>query len=358
MISKDTLKLEWIKQVSAENRRADKILVEKVIRALILLERLSQSGLSFVFKGGTAVMLLQGTPKRFSIDIDIVKPEKTEFDDICTKILKDKEFTRYELQSRNASSGIDKIHYKFFYAPICQTNLSEDNILLDIIVETSKYKNIEEINIDSPFVKQAGSPLKVKVPSREDIFADKLTAFAPNTTGIPYEKGGYSRAMEIIKQLYDIGSLFETIENLSVVEETFNKIVETEMRYRSIKGNAVVVLNDIFQTALCLSTKGSAGNGDFTALQKGVSQIKAYIYSETYHIEKAIVHASRIAYLVKLIEMKEKSFERFKTPEQILDWTIETPFDTKLNKLKRSNPEAFFYWYQAYLLKERGQGYS
>jgi predicted nucleotidyltransferase component of viral defense system len=31
-----------------------------------------ESGLPFIFKGGTAVMLLQKRPKRFSIDLDII----------------------------------------------------------------------------------------------------------------------------------------------------------------------------------------------------------------------------------------------------------------------------------------------
>lgn len=38
MIDKDKITLDWITKVSKENRNADKILVEKVIRALSLLE--------------------------------------------------------------------------------------------------------------------------------------------------------------------------------------------------------------------------------------------------------------------------------------------------------------------------------
>jgi hypothetical protein len=160
-------------------------------------------------------------------------------------------------------------------------------------------------------------------------------------------------AMEIIKQLYDIGNLFEEISDLTVVATTFNKIAQTELNYRGLAGKVAVVLDDITATALCLATRGSAGKGDFTALQNGISQIKAYIFSESYHIEKAIVHAARAAYCAKLIEMGEKTFARFTEASQIINWLIETPFDTKLNKLKKSNPEAFFYWYQVYLLENR-----
>ena len=42
----------------AKSQKADKILVEKVVRALMLLEGLAKSDLDFVFKGGTALMLL------------------------------------------------------------------------------------------------------------------------------------------------------------------------------------------------------------------------------------------------------------------------------------------------------------
>ncbi len=82
MISKDSLQPEWINQVAAQNRKADKILIEKVIRALLLLEGLVESGLPFILKGGTAVMMLQQRPKRFSIDLDIIVTEKADFE-VC-----------------------------------------------------------------------------------------------------------------------------------------------------------------------------------------------------------------------------------------------------------------------------------
>ena len=44
--------------------------------------------------------------------------------------------------------------------PRHQKNISEDNILLDILIEDSPYKNIIPTDIDSPFVKQAGAPVQ------------------------------------------------------------------------------------------------------------------------------------------------------------------------------------------------------
>jgi hypothetical protein len=50
MIAQKSITKEWIETV-AKSKKADKILVEKVIRALILLEGLTESGLNYVFKG-------------------------------------------------------------------------------------------------------------------------------------------------------------------------------------------------------------------------------------------------------------------------------------------------------------------
>jgi hypothetical protein len=353
MISNETLQPEWIKKVSAENRKADKILIEKVIRALLLLEGLAQTGLPFIFKGGSAVMLLQQNPRRFSIDVDIVVPVVVDVDALFAKLIEGKYFTRFEIQKRKASSEINKFHYKFFYNPAYQKNIPEDNILLDILIEKSPYKKIIPTDINLPFVQQAGSPVKVNIPCKEDILGDKLTAFAPDTTGIPYEKSGVSMAMEIIKQLYDIGNLFEEISDIKTVAETFKIIAQTEMKYRKLSGDVKIVLDDILATTLCLATRGKSGKGDFAALQNGISQIRAYIFSESYHIEKAIVHAARAAYLAKLIDSGAKKFVRFENAGQIIEWQIEAPQDTRLNKLKKTNPEAFFYWYQIYLLERK-----
>lgn len=65
MIKLETTTKERIEAI-AKSQKADKILVEKVVRALMLLEGLAKSDLDFVFKGGTALMLLFRSGKRLS----------------------------------------------------------------------------------------------------------------------------------------------------------------------------------------------------------------------------------------------------------------------------------------------------
>lgn len=351
MISKESLTLEWLAEVSAKNRKADKILVEKVIRALLLLEGLVKSDLKFVFKGGTALMLLMQSAKRLSIDIDIIVSKKQELDERFASILETQGFTRVELQKRKTATEIEKAHYKFYYVPVHKSNLEEDYVLLDILFEDPHYAKILDWPIDSSFVLQDGAPILVKLPSHEDILGDKLTAFAPNTTGIPYEKSGDLKTMEIMKQLFDIGSLLVPVNDIEIITKTFDIFAKTEIGYRKCDTDANGVLEDIYQTALCICTRGDEGNGKFDLLSKGINQVKSFIFSESYHIDRAIVDAAKAAYLATVVRYKHLKLEKYEDVAQVKELVIDTVY-AKVGKLKKGNPEAFFYWYQLSLIRK------
>ena len=352
MIDKEKITLKWIEKVSKANQNVDKILVEKVIRALLLLEGLVKKNLAFVFKGGTALMLHLNSAKRLSIDIDIIMPEKPDnLNESLDKVAAEQSFLRKEEQKRETKTKIDKAHYKFFYAPLHKSRKDEEHVLLDILFEAVQYQKLEEILIQSLFVPETDAPLTVKSPCLEDITGDKLTAFAPNTTGIPYFKKEDSMSMEIIKQLYDIGNLADNVSDIETIKLTFKTFATTELSYRDLENlTEQDVIEDIFQTAICIVTRGADGKGNFDELQKGIQRISRFVFSESYHIEKAIVHASKAAYLSILIRNDATKIEKFSNPIQMEEWTIGEPMNTKLNKLKKSNPEAFFYWYKIYEL--------
>lgn len=352
MIDNKSLEIEWLERVSKHNNKVDKILVEKVIRAMMLLEGLSKSGLDFVFKGGTSLMLLLSSLKRLSIDIDIIVEDRFDFETIFNNILNKYGFTRFDESERKTDYKIKKTHYKLFYNPSYKTSQAEEYILLDVLFEKNHYKNLKEISILSPFVKITGEANKVKIPSANELLGDKLTAFAPNTTGVPYKKAGKNRSLEIIKQLYDIGCLFDKFDSLPEVSEIFVALSEIEADYRNMQLEPVDVLEDIYGTSLCIVTRGRNGKGDFNILAEGIKSIKSYIFSEPYNIDRAIIGASKAAYLSALLKQNQTECVKYDAPLKIKEWIIEQPFDTKLNKLKKSNPEAFFYWYQIYdLLK-------
>jgi hypothetical protein len=352
MISDKCTLNNWILEASAKNRKADKVLVQKLIRALILLEGLKESGLGFVFKGGTALMLMLDITRRLSIDIDIIVADKTiEIEKILNDIAIKKGFTKMKPIQREAITGIEKAHYEFFFPCSIRTN-NEDYVLLDILFEKVHYNSLITTPIQSSFIALDGDPLEVKTPDFNNIMGDKLTAFAPNTTGIPYFKKEKSMGQEIMKQLYDIGNIFDRIDDVSVVKQVFNNFAKVELGYRNLSNDVNLVMDDIIENCLSISLRISVGKANFEVLQLGIKQVGSYIFSESYYIEKATIHAARTAYLVALFKT-DTELIRYDNRIDMTSWQVEQPNNTKLNKLKKTNPEAFYYWFQYYSLQVR-----
>lgn len=347
MIHPESRSIEWIEKVANKNNIKDIALVEKTIRAFSLLEALSRSGCPFLFKGGTALMLHLGSTKRLSIDIDIICPPGTRIEDYLDQYCEEYGFFEVKLVERISRTDIPKQHAKFYYQVAYFGGAHEDKILLDVLFEDTHYQNIVSLPIESPFIKSEGEPIMVNVPSHEDLLGDKLTAFAPHTTGIPFYKGEKNCSMEINKQLFDIGSLFDLAKNISTTSATFQKFSKVELAYRKLDvQNTQQVLDDIFQTSLCIATRGFVNPEDYKILQEGIIKVRSFIHSEKYTIESAITNASKVAYLCKLIEHGITEVKHFDNGEinNLANAKLSTSSLTKLNKLKKTNIEAFFYW--------------
>ncbi len=190
-------------------------------------------------------------PKRLSIDIDIILTNrKADLNNLFTELIAAANFTRFEEQERKVSSSIEKAHYKFFNEPLHKTHFEEEYILLDILYEVNHYPSLTTYPVQSLFLQMEGAPMNITAPTPEGLLGDKLTAFAPETTGIPYEKHGNSMSMEIIKQLYDIGNLFDVASDMDIIKQAFSVIAEVELKYRNHEDKTVQdVLEDIYQAA-------------------------------------------------------------------------------------------------------------
>lgn len=106
------------------------------------------------------------------------------------------------------------------------------------------------------------------------------------------------------------------------------------------------VLEDTRQACYVLAER-DAKSEDFKQLQLGIRNFTNFTI-DRFNIDEAITAAAKVAYLTKLIQSDEPiKIEQFKNPIEIKDWIIENPQYNKLNKLKKNNPEAFYYWYKA-----------
>lgn len=356
MIDERSRSREWILESCKVNKVNDPILMEKTIRAFSLLEALAKSGCPFLFKGGSALMLQLGCTQRLSVDIDVVCPPGTDVVEYLKPYAAEYGFGEIVSVERLSRSHVPKTHAKCYYQVSYVTNRAQENVLLDVLYEDNWYTRIEQLPIESPFLLTEGEPLTVSLPSKEDLLGDKLTAFAPNTTGIPYIKRTLGKdgsieerhcGMEIIKQLFDVASLFDRIDDLSVVRETFSKIAPMELEYRGLdRNNLQAVLDDIYRTAelVCTGVYTKDQSFEFKELLGGVRRIRDLIISENFNQYSAIVAASKAAYLSLLLGEGINTLNRFDSTIDLRNVRLESPLNPVVNKIKSLKPEAFWYW--------------
>ncbi|PZX57828.1 nucleotidyl transferase AbiEii/AbiGii toxin family protein [Algoriphagus chordae] len=350
---------EWLERFKKQkdHKRIDKIILEKMIYALHLLERLKNNGLDFVFKGGTSLVLLLETGNRFSIDIDIIsKPDQKELEGILQKVIDSSNFTSVELdEHRSYKPGVPKAHYKFKFDSGKQ---GSGTILLDVLLEDSIYPDVVEKPVITKWIETEDETM-VTMPSIDSITGDKLTAFAPNTIGIPYFKGKDQQpfSMEICKQLFDLSKLFENIQNMEVVAASFQVFAEHEIAYRKngnpeAKLTPEMVLQDTIDTCIILA-KRHGGNDDekakFKELQKGIIAFgTGFLMEENFRIDDAVPASARIAYLVAKIKVNDLSPIIYYEGQDIKGMTIEDQDWNFLNRLKKQpDKSSFFYWFKA-----------
>lgn len=349
MIKAHCFTQEWINSFKQQKhlKRINPPILEKMIHALSLLQQLKAHGLNFTFKGGTSLVLLLAKTRRFSIDIDIITHQRREdVEIILDKVVANSHFINWNLQDRRSyKDGVPKAHYEFDYES--SLNQSAHFILLDILFEKTDYPRLLAAPIQSEWI-DSEEVLAVNVPSIESILGDKLTAFAPNTVGILY---GKDKEQEIIKQLFDIGCLFDEAENVEEITMSFEKIGVKEIKYRELEIGLSDILDDIFTTSLLIAkrTKNTEepDKTRFAELNKGIRRFEGFLIAENFKIEDAILAAGKAAYLAQKIKINDHSALEKYYNQDISNLEISGELNF-LNKLKKSRDKAaFFYWYKA-----------
>lgn len=330
--------------------RMDKQLVQKQIASLALVFQLRNSGLDFIFKGGTSLLCLIKPPVRLSLDVDIVVTGGTNIYPFLNFAVQHFPFTRFEEDVRTSPGRIPKSHFRFYFNSFLNEQ-TEENIVLDILYEENVYTKVAFSEIPSDFIVTVDAPLTVVTPTIDAILGDKLTAFAPNTTGIPFKRGERDMSMEIIKQLYDIGQLFDRCEDISIIRSTFFEICKKEIEYRNLDTiTNLDVLDDIF--SISLKIVGRDGDDPvFLELLTGINRLKSYIINRRFHLDYAVTVGGKAAYLSRLLYFNSSEIQHFSSPQANFGMAFTEPEYLRFNKLRKSNPEAFFYWYQALNLK-------
>jgi len=363
MIDIKSLTTDWL--ATKRNKYSkDPGLMESMVYALYLLEQLKLTGLDFVFKGGTSLILLMDQPKRFSVDIDvIISPsiKREDLENYLSQIIGTSVFTRMELDERRSYKvGISKAHYKFIFISGFAIRNKDGNvisnpereILLDIHFIENQYPTLVNTPIKTEWLIQKGEPVSVKTPDINSIAGDKLTAFAPNTTGILY---GTEKQKEIVKQLFDVGCLFDLLTDLEVFRKSFLDCVKNEISFRPERKivSAEQVLNDIIETAILIAKRDALkldeDKSKFAEISTGINQFGHFVYVGKFGMMEAQVASSKAVYLAAIILTDFKgTLVRFSPAIPLNEYLITQTEYNFLNKRLKfvAQGEALFYWFQ------------
>ena len=308
---------EFIISRAGSNIEKKKI-YEKVVYAFYLLEKLANLKYDFVFKGGTSLMLLLKTFNRFSVDIDVLmNPEDQE--GICADIysLKDQKFIRVEEDIRK-TSDIIKRHFKFYFKSLYETGdgNNETYVLLDIVFDDMKYVELSKYKINSCFVETDDPYVEVNIPSIDEMLGDKLTAFAPNTIGVLYKRPNQRRSkhIEIIKQLYDVSKLYDKMNDLELVKQTYITVANVQIKNRGLSLTYKDTLKDTVETCKFIITqnKNNTDKENYAILKKGYDGFKNYTVDE-FRFSNFITSAVK-AYILSIRLLYEGDFSKKEKP--------------------------------------------
>lgn len=343
MIDRQSFSREWILKQRERYLKADPLLIERQIYAFELLGLLAASGKPFVFKGGTALLLLLPTARRLSIDIDIVGD--FSLDELKT-LLAGSVFVRV-IEDERESHGIPKRHFKHYY--VSAIDGRETYVLLDVLYSPNGYPALKSVSIMNDLF-AVDTKRSVMTPTINGITGDKLTAFAPHTLGVPYGKG---KSMEIIKQLFDLGELFGHVDDFSELSSAYKSIWHQESRFQDKNITLSQTLDDTIDTGLILSQaklKGALESAELEELLQGISQLKSYFLGTKFNIDDARVAAAKAALLAAILRSERlpaKIDDVRYSPSRIneIEPVVLAGRFQILNKLKSLTPEAFYYWW-------------
>lgn len=336
MLTKENFKESHIRMLQQESKK-DPALLERAIFAFGLLEAIRQVGMPFIFKGGTCLLLLLKHPMRLSTDIDIMVAPDTDVDSYISQAATIFPFIRCEEQVRIGRNQIEKKHFKFTYqSPITGKDFY---ILLDILFAENPYARLVECEIKNELLLTEPEILTVKTPDINCILGDKLTAFAPHTTGIPLNM---KKDMEVMKQMYDVGTLLDEFTEFQLVYDTYFKVAAEEISYR---GNDITVedaIKDTFMSAACIASRGALFAGEYPLYVQGIRDLRGHIYAENYSPETAVGRAAKVMYMAACL-LKKQPYEKIEDFMEFSTQKFYTADMTKLKYLRKVNLEAYGY---------------
>lgn len=297
MLLKRNFDPSYLEEVASSFPKVGKSQLRTTIFAFALLQALIDSGLTFIFKGGTSLLLLLSNPQRLSTDIDIVVPRNTDFDSFFEKVKK--RFPFYRGEERGKSQNRSFRHF-YFHPKI--NDAGEDLVInLDVAFENDPFLETIEKEISLPFLLTGGVKSYVRLPSISSLLGEKLTAFAPHTVGVnPFFTSlgkPIDNRLQVVKQLFDIARLFDERPSFQTIKENYLHSIAFENAFRGTSFSAQQILKDSFEASCCIASYGQLdAKKEFVSVYKpGIQGLSSNVFSGIYRQEDAANDATKVA---------------------------------------------------------------
>lgn len=287
-------------------------------------------------------MLLLDHPRRLSTDIDIIVEPGTDIDEYIRKAGKIFPFMDVEEHIRVGKNNIEKRHFRFkYHSPRRDRDVT---ILLDVLFEDIPYAVTVERPIKNELLLTEGDDLSVIIPDVNGILGDKLTAFAPHTTGIPF---GVTKELEVVKQLFDCGLLFDVMNDFAEVRATYERMVKLEMNYRGLSISLEEVLKDTIRGSLCVVSRGQFYEQEYTYYKDGILRLRNHILGDKFSGDIAGSYASRVLYLASSMLIGRETITRINDPSIYFHQKIELLSPKRFSYLRIVDSIAYGYVVEA-----------
>lgn len=317
---------------------------EKCVYAFNLLSDVLRACPDLVFKGGTSILLHVFPPVRLSIDIDILLPlkERNGLLQELERVAKDSEWFEGVEEDHRVGKKIPKAHFKFPFTS--QFSKVQQYVLLDVVFTATPYGKLLRKDIAANPMAFAGAKGIVNVPSVEGLFGDKLTAISPKTVGIPLSQ---DRVMEFIKQIIDLGELFKVIQDVEELKLAFLNTLSIENGFRGNDYTSEDVFNDIIEIAFKYSQSLLRGSNntfkEINLLNGGNAKVANHLRGKM-RSEDIKIALARIVYVISQLRSTDEGSLVKKINMDMVKGRVFPEQFKILGRLKKSVPEAYFYW--------------
>jgi hypothetical protein len=232
----------------------------------------------------------------------------------------------------------------------------EDVIVLDVVEEPNVIVDLVQKPILTSFI-ECEAETNVAVPTVEALLGDKLTAYAPNTVGVPLTE---RLSLQVVKQLFDVGQLYDVALDLGAIRQANRAVFDAEAAYRpEFSGSYEDYFNDVIDTSMsiaCLQTGGAIEGTEASQelLGKGVRQLANHIVGPRFRPRDASVAAAKAAWLAGMLgralpepepEMPRWDPKDKAALKELQQAELQDRFEP-IKSLKKINVEAFYHWFR------------